>query len=462
MRSWWLCCVPVVLLAGAAPASCELLLNEILPAPGSDWNGNGMYSSSDDEWVEIFNPGPASADLGEYFVADAGGISSPRGGASGSLAAGEHLFLTGELAADWASAHGFPASGLSLNNSGDTVHLFRTAGGTTTLVDSLTYGSTAADVSIGRLPDGAAAWTAFDALQSGSGVQPTPGGANGGIASPQILSVTMEPASPADVDTIRIEARVGDTDGLVECLLRLVEDGGSAQWIPMTLADGTTSLGCWETVLAPRPAGTSLEWRVRVSDGTLVAETNDEATVIAGSDSPVVLNEILADPPPDLAGDANGDGVRGTADDEFVELVNRSSEIVDLSGWALWDGTAVRHEFPLGSVLGPGEFFVVFGGGVPTGVPSATDVASSGGLSLNNSGDSVSLVGSDGVSRDVHAYGAEANADQSLIRVPDGTGDWTRPGDVGFGWAFTAGLPNEGASALSQASWSKIKALYRR
>lgn len=48
--------------------------------------------------------------------------------------------------------------------------------------------------------------------------------------------------------------------------------------------------------------------------------------VISGGSSPVwanlIINELLIDPPPGLAGDANGDGVRNGGQDEFIELVN--------------------------------------------------------------------------------------------------------------------------------------------
>ena len=181
MRFRFFLLAPAALLAGAPTARPELVLNEVLPAPASDWNGNGSYSSQDDEWVEIFNPGPGTVELSEYFVADALGAASPRAGAEGPLAPGQHLFLTGEMAADWETAQGVPAVGLSLNNSADTVYLFRVSGGTATAVDSLTWSGADPDVTLGRLPDGGG-WTAFDLLASGSGLQPTPGGSNGGIA----------------------------------------------------------------------------------------------------------------------------------------------------------------------------------------------------------------------------------------------------------------------------------------
>src|SRR5205085_788389 len=49
----------------------------------------------------------------------------------------------------------------------------------------------------------------------------------------------------------------------------------------------------------------------------------------------IVINEILADPPDGLAGDANHDGVRDTSADEFVELVNSTTRDLDLGGCVL-------------------------------------------------------------------------------------------------------------------------------
>jgi hypothetical protein len=262
-------------------------------------------------------------------------------------------------------------------------------------------------------------------------------------------------------DSLWVRAVAGDTDGIVSALVRLRLDGGPVVEHAMALAGGAPELGTWEWALSPQPAGTEVGVVVRVSDGTLVEETNETVVVVVGADSPVVLNEILADPAADAAGDANGDGTRDGADDEFVELLNRSGEPVDLSGWTLADGTAVRHEFPSGFVLGAGEYHVVFGGGSPTGIPSTFEVASTGGLSLNNSGEEVSLVGADSLARDVHTWGSEGNTDQSLIRVPDGTGGWTRPSEEGMSAPFSPGAPNVIATSVAPRSWAAIKTLYR-
>src|SRR5262245_38769263 len=68
---------------------------------------------------------------------------------------------------------------------------------------------------------------------------------------------------------------------------------------------------------------------------------------LASAQSPVFINEILADPD----GDANGDGVVSGTQDEFVELVNVSGSFLDISGWTLSDASGVRHTFPPGSVV---------------------------------------------------------------------------------------------------------------
>jgi len=154
------------------------------------------------------------------------------------------------------------------------------------------------------------------------------------------------------------------------------------------------------------------------SPGTLA-----DGTQFSGCPSAWVINEINADPASDLTGDANGDGVRDSSDDEFVEIVNRTGQDMDISGWTLADGFGVRHTFPAGTTVFDGCSVVVFGGGSPTGTfgNSLVQTASSGSIGLNNGGDSVTL--SNGVTSVVMAsYGSEGGDNQSLTLDPDVTG----------------------------------------
>ncbi len=91
-----------------------------------------------------------------------------------------------------------------------------------------------------------------------------------------------------------------------------------------------------------------------------VGETTSVATLRV-VERTLVINEVLADPPDGAAGDANHDGVRVGAEEEFVELVNGSTDALDLSGWTLrtrtLSGTAesVRHTFTKESLLPGGR-----------------------------------------------------------------------------------------------------------
>ncbi len=158
------------------------------------------------------------------------------------------------------------------------------------------------------------------------------------------------------------------------------------------------------------------------SGGTLFSPgTRVDGTGFGGCPTPWVINEFQADPATDITGDANGDGVRDSGDDEFVEIVNNTGGDVDISGWTLSDGGSVRHTFPAGTIVLDGCAAVVFGGGSPTGVFGNTVVqtASTGGLSLNNGGDAISF--NDGTQDQATASYTSGlgNANQSGTLDPD-------------------------------------------
>jgi hypothetical protein len=149
----------------------------------------------------------------------------------------------------------------------------------------------------------------------------------------------------------------------------------------------------------------------------------------------LVINEVLADPPPGAAGDANRDGVRDAAQDEFIEITNRSGKTLDLTDCTLTVKTTLRHRWD--SQLDPTANFmpnktgvVIFGGGAPVGTFGGAKVfkASTGSLILANDGASVSLdcPGSTStVQVDYMVYGAlglpSGNQDQSVTRSADGS-----------------------------------------
>jgi len=126
----------------------------------------------------------------------------------------------------------------------------------------------------------------------------------------------------------------------------------------------------------------------------------------------LTINEILANEPgSDTAG-------------EFVEILNGTSASVSLAGFTISDATAVRHTFASGTTLNPGQAVVVFAGvsAIPGGLTNAV-AASTGSLILGNSGDTVTLKNSSGVSVNSFAYPSSLSGSDgvSMNRNPDGS-----------------------------------------
>jgi beta-lactamase superfamily II metal-dependent hydrolase len=156
-----------------------------------------------------------------------------------------------------------------------------------------------------------------------------------------------------------------------------LDNGATWTVIASSVAASTGSY----TWTVPNVASTAARVRAMDAFGS-ASDMSDGTFTITATATPakVILNEILANEP-------------GSATDgEFVELVNVGSTAIDISGWTLSDATSVRHTFAAGTVLGAGKAIVVFGGsaGIPSGTPNAV-VASTGTLSLNNGGDTVTV-----------------------------------------------------------------------
>ncbi len=148
----------------------------------------------------------------------------------------------------------------------------------------------------------------------------------------------------------------------------------------------------------------------------------------------VVINEVLARP----GSDWNEDGtVNG--EDEFIEIINRGTNSVNLKGWKLDD--EYKQDSPpysLPSVtLAPGERIAIFG--------------YTSHISLSDGGDTVRLLKSNGQIADVLSY--------TLIKKPDQA--WCRFPENGFWNTNCFPTPNE-ENALKGESKNREKSLAAR
>ena len=175
--------------------------------------------------------------------------------------------------------------------------------------------------------------------------------------------------------------------------------------------------------------------------------------------STAVFNEVLIDGL--VAGDPNGDGSMDAVEDEFIEIINVSLNVLDLSGYKIIeeDLPTPRHTFAAGTLLPPGEVIVVFGGGTPpanhTGAQYFAALNSDiipFGLDLNDSGDILRLVDPADVVIDEYAYGdsgsESAVVDESNVRDPDGSGVFINHSAAtgSFGIKFSPGYKIDGSN----------------
>jgi hypothetical protein len=134
-----------------------ILINEFLPKPGSDWNGDGTIDVND-EFVELINIGATAADLSGWMLDDI-----PNKGSRPYVIPQGVVLQPGKY---WAFYH--KKTHITLNDGGDEVWLLAPDG---RKVDGIVYTRT-------RWPD--SAWNRYPDGESvlRLGFPPTPGGSN--------------------------------------------------------------------------------------------------------------------------------------------------------------------------------------------------------------------------------------------------------------------------------------------
>ena len=396
-------------------------INEYLADPpdglAGDANHDGARDSSQDEFVEVINRTNMPVHVGGYSISDADSLrfTFPAGAI---IPAGEVavVFGGGTPTGDFGNAHAnglvFTAP-LSLNNTGDTITLKDNLGST---IEAITYGAAQgnADQSITRSPDITGVLVAHSTAPGSAGRIFSPGTRVDGspFSAPNPVINSISPTA----------AIVGSGDVTITLTGRNFQPGSQVRVEGSPIATTFQSAVALEATIPASVINVPGAHAITVENPGPVISNSVTFTVLAA----IGINEYLADPPDGPAGDANGDGARDSSQDEFVEVINRTGEPVDVGGYSISDADSIRFTFPADTIIPAGEVAVIFGGGTPTGEfgnALVNGLVFTAALSLNNTGDTITIKNASGVPIESVTYGAtEGSANQSINRNPDEAG----------------------------------------
>jgi hypothetical protein len=401
-----------------------------------------MYAPADaaPEWVELLNPGPDTANMAGWTIRDRSGARRVFTLSPPVLLPGEHLVLTRDTAALRARfpdvpgrlvpVSGFPA----LNNDGDDVMLEDAA---LCRIDSVSYLPSwggADGKSLERVdpvgPSGDPGnWAASEDPDAA-----TPGRQNSvALLDTDLvcLRVTADHVAPGSDLPVRITVLNAGRRSANMCMLALFHDAdrdsvaGPAERVaetpftsPAALRDSCVVTLIWSA--PPRGLHTLLAVVRAEGDGRARNDTAMGEASVAFPAGALVITEILYEP---LAGQP-----------EFMELLNASSEDVNIAGWTLADeSSADEPTFPADTdrPLHAGEYLLLAGdSSVFAAFPFVRELdprlvtIHEGGLGLNNEGDAVLLRDGGGWTVDSvayapawHAPGVDDTRGRSLERI---------------------------------------------
>ncbi|MDB4305236.1 lamin tail domain-containing protein [Akkermansiaceae bacterium] len=326
-------CVFGARLSIAAPSSPSVVINEVLPSASG--------------FVEFFNPTGASIDIGGWYLSDDPG-NLTKHQIPGSLVVPSSGLVS----------VGFTSSGLAVS-SNTAVYLTQADG--TSVSNAISTAMPLDGRSLGRKADGSGSWFLF--------TQPTQDASNSSASSDFSLKLNEFHVNGVDaIDWVEVynpaTASVSTSGLFVASLLDFSDKVALGATIP---AGGNFS---WATSFADAGGDRTLyliDSANNVLDAIAVEEMAPRdhyaaypdgsgeffASVVGSQNAPnnptreveVVITELMVDPP------------SGHRDGEFIELYNKGSGTVDLSGWGFDRG--VDFTFPAGTSLGAGSYLVI-------------------------------------------------------------------------------------------------------
>ena len=131
-------------------------------------------------------------------------------------------------------------------------------------------------------------------------------------------------------------------------------------------------------------------------------------TMGTGPSACLQINSVLAN----QQNDNDEDGVVNFCD-EFITVANPGNMALDISGYMVSDGAALRHIVPAGTILAPGQILSIFNSDL-------SEIANCAGVGIwNNGGDDITITDAAGMLVDMESYGGTTAGQATLFDVEE-------------------------------------------
>lgn len=396
-----------------SPPAAVLYINEVY--------SRGTTESPD--WIEIYNATTTEVNIGGYKIYDSGGQSGTKDKLvipAGTVIPAMGFYM---IVVDDGSAAGF-----GLSSGGEQVWLENAEGA---VIDDVTFPALEEGQSYGRYPDGNANLQILFVV--------TPGAANDNtVPNPTVRVLMNEIYSrgtteyPDWIELYNASEAAVNIGGF-----KIYDGGGQAGTKPKKEVPAGTMIqpGAFYVIVVDDGTESAFGlssngeqvW-LENAEGSIIdditfpalAETQSYGRYPDGSANLQILEEVTQNEPNIATATQiiilmNEFYSRGTAENpDWIEIYNGSSVDVDVSGYKIYDnggqaGTKPKKEFPAGTVIPAGGFFVI-----------VTDDTDASGFGLSSGGEQVWLENAAGtVIDDVTIPAMEET--QSFGRKPDGS-----------------------------------------
>lgn len=337
----------------APPALPKIFINEIVASNGSI---NTDESGAFDDWVELFNAGNASVNLGGMYLTD-----DPNMPKKWQIPAGSTIAANGYLLlwCDNQTTDGPLHAAFTLSDNGEGVGLFHDNAHGNVLIDYVPFPRIGVNVSYGRYADGA------DSL--GYMTTVTPGASNAAHNAPPLFeNTTRTPEIPVESDTVWITSRVTD-DGAIASVTLTYDAGSGAQTLTMfddgLHHDGAVGDHVYGAAILPQTSGATVSYYLTATDDDgaiyhdppLAPAQQYSYTLIPYVPPSLFINEFMADNA--MFEDPQEPGEFA----DWIEIYNTGSSPADLGDMYLTDNLSntTKWKIPVG-VVAPAHGYVLF------------------------------------------------------------------------------------------------------